>query len=118
MLYCGEGIDGNVNALCGVQRLAENKGGNNMDFMKWLYRVEVGNWKEAEKVIEVAKEYGAMWKRGKAYGKPGNIKCVVYVEADAFGFHGSGRDKMRDIMARRVPGSKVGHGELLEVVSV
>jgi len=87
-----------------------------MDFMKWLYRVEVGSWKEAEKVIEVAKEYGAMWKRGKAYGKPGNIKCVVYVEADAFGY--AGRDMMRDVMARRVPGSKVGSGELLEVVAV
>lgn len=84
--------------------------------MKWLYRVEVENWKEAEKVIEVANEYGAMWKRGKAFGKPGNIKCVVYVEADAFGY--AGRDIMRDVMARRVPGANVGRGELLEVVAV
>lgn len=87
-----------------------------MKIKKWMYSVEVGTWKEAEKVIEVAKEYGAMWKRGKAYGKPGSIKCVMYVEADAFGY--AGRDIMRDVMARRVPGSRVGHGELMEVVAV
>lgn len=85
-----------------------------MKILKWLYSVEVGTWKEAEKVIEVAKEYGAMWKRGKAHGKPGNIKCVVYVEADAFGY--AGRDMMRDVMARRVPGAKVGSGNNMEVV--
>lgn len=85
-----------------------------MKILKWLYSVEVRTWKEAEKVIEVAQEYGAIWKRGKAYGKPGSIKCVVYVEADAFGY--AGRDIMRDVMARRVPGAKVGRGDNVEIV--
>lgn len=90
-----------------------------MKILKWLYRVEVGSWVEADKVINVAKEYGAMWKRGKAYGKPGNIRCVVYVEADAFGtnWH-NGRDILRDIMPRRVPGAEVLRGEEVEVVDI
>ena len=85
-----------------------------MDYlMKWLYRVEVSTKKEAEKVVEVAKEYGARWKRGKPHGKPGNIRCVVYVEADAFGPFG-GREMLRDVMSRRVPGSEVKRGEMVE----
>lgn len=91
-----------------------------MYILKWLYRVEVENWKEAEKVIEVAKEYGALWKRGKAHGKPGNIRCVVYVEADAFGGNNwsSGLYMLRDIMPRRVPGAVVRGGEKVEVTLV
>ena len=91
-----------------------------MYILKWLYRVEVENWKEAEKVIEVAKEYGASWKRGKAYGKPGNIRCVVYVEADAFDrdTRWGGLYMLRDIMPRRVPGAVVKGGEKVEVTLV
>jgi len=89
-----------------------------MKILKYLYRVEVGSWKEAEKVIEVAEQYNAMWKLGKAHGKPWYIRCTVFVEAEPFarGWH-TGRDMLMDIMPRRVPGAKVLWGEEVEVVT-
>jgi hypothetical protein len=89
-----------------------------MKIIKWLYRVEVGSWKDAESVIEVAKQYNAMWKRGKAHGKPGAIKCCVYVEAEPFarGWH-TGREMLRDVMARRVPGAETLWGDALDIVT-
>lgn len=82
--------------------------------MKWMYRVEVVNKLEAEKVKALAAKYGAETHKGKPCGKPGNIRCVVYVDPEPFG----GRDYLRDIVAREIPDAEVVRGEVLEVAHV
>lgn len=83
-----------------------------MNLMKWLYRVEVANKMEMEAAIDLAQYRNAIVKKGKPFGK--NHRCVVYVEAEPFG----GRDKLRELMQRAIPGAEVKEGELLEVVPV
>lgn len=89
-----------------------------MKIIRWLVCVEVASKKEAEKVIEVAKEYGACYKKGKPHGKPGAIKCRVYVEAKPFSkiWHYDERQTLRNVMSQRVPNAEVLFYDSLEFV--
>ena len=70
---------------------------------KILFLVEVANKREVQQARELAEIYRAKFKKGKPHGKPGEYRYTCFIDPEPFG----GRDRLRDLMARKIPGAKV-----------